>query len=385
MSPHSWAAIQKAANKILADGLNELTHAPVLTWEEAIHCQFQGNYLISHKSVPYYVGESANLEKRIAQHARLSTSTFYKNYLDQFTIGIHPAQLEIEDFVVQVMPTKIGRKEIEEFGIVNLPTKLNKFQLGKRPLVDEDVEEGLWSAVQANHETLLMDGVPRVIRNQGYNWFEAIVPKTPGLYCVHDAKGELVYIGETSDIQKRYRAHSRHTYFSALRKNIGRTLLGFKFVSPKRFSDADDGVVSEYLQGCEFRSLTVWLGRYELEERLIQTYQPPLNRKGTAVPATSRKNIKSSARRKRAAPVQIEKPHELSSRWKITLHEEIVAILKEHGDEWLRTSEIAKLVNERGRYRKRDGSEMRASQIDVRTRKYPHLFVRNGSLVRRAG
>lgn len=384
MSRYSWEAVQEAANKILADGLKALTSTPVLAWKEAGDCQFQGNYLVSHKSVPYYVGESKNVQKRVAQHARPKTSTFYKNYFEKSRVGTKPAELNIDDFVVQVMPTKIGRKEIEEFGIVNFPTSLNKFQMGKRPLVSEEVEESLWRAVQDDYEAILMDGAPRIFHCQGYNWFEAIVPRSPGLYCVHDANGKLIYIGETSDISKRYRAHSRDTYFSALRKNIGRTVLGFEFVAPKRFCEADDRLVSDYLRSCEFKSLTVWFGRYELEEHLIQNYQPPLNSKGVGVSVSSRTGRRSRARTKSSNPLRIEIDQETSTRSMVTLHDEIEDILKEYDKEGLKTSEIAKLVNERGRYQKKDGSEVAASQIATRTNKRPHLFERDGSRVRLA-
>jgi hypothetical protein len=46
------------------------------------------------------------------------------------------------------------------------------------------------------------------------------------------------------------------------------------------------------------------------------------------------------------------------------------------------TQEIADFVNERGRYRKRDGSAVTAFQIHGRTRNYGHLFERQGSQVR---
>lgn len=65
----------------------------------------------------------------------------------------------------------------------------------------------------------------------------------------------------------------------------------------------------------------------------------------------------------------------------MTLHEEIVSILSEHGG-WMTTSEIASEVNRRGRYRKRDDSAMTAFQIHGRTRNYPSLFERDGSRVR---
>lgn len=66
----------------------------------------------------------------------------------------------------------------------------------------------------------------------------------------------------------------------------------------------------------------------------------------------------------------------------VKLHEEIAAILAEHGGGWMSTREIAAAVNARGRYRKGDGSPVEASQIGLRTRNYSHLFERDGSNVR---
>ena len=64
----------------------------------------------------------------------------------------------------------------------------------------------------------------------------------------------------------------------------------------------------------------------------------------------------------------------------MTLHEEIVAILKEVGH-GLMTKEIAEKVNERGNYHKRDGSSVTPFQIHGRTKNYPKLFTREGNYV----
>ena len=74
---------------------------------------------------------------------------------------------------------------------------------------------------------------------------------------------------------------------------------------------------------------------------------------------------------------------EVSSRdERVTLHEEISAILQAHGNKWMTTGEIAEEVNARGIYRKKDSSEVTAFQIHGRTKNYPHLFEREGSRVR---
>ena len=66
---------------------------------------------------------------------------------------------------------------------------------------------------------------------------------------------------------------------------------------------------------------------------------------------------------------------------KVTLHEEIAAILRQRGG-WMTTQEIADTVNERGNYVKKDGSAVTDFQIHGRTRNYPQLFERDGSRVR---
>ena len=64
------------------------------------------------------------------------------------------------------------------------------------------------------------------------------------------------------------------------------------------------------------------------------------------------------------------------------LHDEIAAILNENGNIWMTTREVAKLVNVRDRYRKRDGSPVTDFQIHGRTRNHPEMFERDGSKVR---
>lgn len=66
----------------------------------------------------------------------------------------------------------------------------------------------------------------------------------------------------------------------------------------------------------------------------------------------------------------------------VLLHDEIADILRASGIEWMTTQEIADQVNARGRYHKRDGSEVTAFQIHGRTRNYSDLFEREGSRVR---
>ncbi|MBZ0247438.1 MAG: winged helix-turn-helix domain-containing protein [Cyclobacteriaceae bacterium] len=62
------------------------------------------------------------------------------------------------------------------------------------------------------------------------------------------------------------------------------------------------------------------------------------------------------------------------------LHDAISQVLMEHKGP-MTTSEIADALNKNGLYVKKDGSPITAFQIHGRTRNYPHLFDRDGSLV----
>jgi hypothetical protein len=66
---------------------------------------------------------------------------------------------------------------------------------------------------------------------------------------------------------------------------------------------------------------------------------------------------------------------------RVTLHNELVAILNEHPNSWMTTRDPAALVNERGRYRKKDGSPV--SPYQARSNREPlQLFIRDGSQVK---
>tara|TARA_B100000949_G_C14123407_1_gene383552 strand:- start:50 stop:748 length:699 start_codon:yes stop_codon:yes gene_type:complete len=64
----------------------------------------------------------------------------------------------------------------------------------------------------------------------------------------------------------------------------------------------------------------------------------------------------------------------------MTLHVAIEKLLKEKGTS-LSTNEIATELNKNKWYQKKDGSEISAFQIHGRTRNYPNIFDRQGSLV----
>lgn len=67
---------------------------------------------------------------------------------------------------------------------------------------------------------------------------------------------------------------------------------------------------------------------------------------------------------------------------RILLHNEIAAILRAHGYDWMTTRELADAVNARGKYKRHYGSAVKAFQIHGRTKNYSRIFERDGSQVR---
>lgn len=275
----NWKTLQKNSNKILMQGILKLKNQNSRNWE-TISSQEYGNYLICEDGISWYIGEGKNISKRLKQQFNEKRSTFYKTYKKDF------GNNDIESFNVKFIETQIGRKEIEEFGIVNLPTSLNKFQKNKCEkfnLINDPNYN--WDKIQSSSTELLLDGEEIFFQQNSQSWFDAIVPDNKGIYMVFN-NNQIIYIGETSSLIERYKTHSGTTYFSALRRHIGKTLLKFDFVQIKvknkknrEFLEDDDKQVTEYLKSCKVKFLPVNIGRYELEEFLIRKHHPVLNKK----------------------------------------------------------------------------------------------------------
>ncbi len=279
MESINWKYCQYNSDLVLASGIKVILSSPVINSLGEID-NIYGNYLISQGGLYYYIGEAKELRKRIKQQYTEKTSTFFKNYLK----SKKPYDLEkisILEFELQILSTNIGRKEIEEFGMVNLPTKLNTFERGKRNISDVIGQDKIWQEVQNNFEEILLDGENEMLAKEFLIWNNGNPKSNAGIYMVRNGKRELIYIGESSDIQERYSTHSTTTYFSALRRHIGTDILDFKFIDDKkrRFSETNDLRVTQYLKKCEYSCMAVNFGRYELEEYLIRKYKPILNRK----------------------------------------------------------------------------------------------------------
>jgi hypothetical protein len=277
----NWDFVQEHANQILAEGIFHLRQRDA-SRAKLIAIDEPGNYLVSLDGIPRYIGEGVQVRKRLNTQFHPKRSTFYKTF-----IKANPeAPRNLEEFRVQAMATGFGRKEIEDFGIVNIPTELNKFQKNKRPKLPLAYTDEMWLLVQENQAKLLTEGAERYLEQSRVSWFEATPPDAPGLYGLWGTgESAPLYIGESSELAKRYKSHSGNTYISALRRHVGTELLGFNLKEKygkkdRAFTDDEDKTVSEFLSRCEYSWLPVGLGRYEVESFLIKEQVPELNRKG---------------------------------------------------------------------------------------------------------
>lgn len=129
----------------------------------------------------------------------------------------------------------------------------------------------------------------------------------------------------------------------------------------------------------------------DLESRVLEILDPPLNLQGRPETplrhslgqlrdAFSRATVVDS-KQYPCLPELLRMSPSGDRESKITLHDEIVAILIDQNGS-MTTQEIASLVNERGNYIKQDGSAVSDFQIHGRTKNYMHLFERDGGRVR---
>lgn len=274
MSVHQ---IQKQANILLSQGLFQLRSRPIQSLT-AKHPPTPGNYLILTGDVPVYIGEAKALSLRLSQQARPQTSTFYKSHID---IAGETGN-DISEFSVQVMATNFGRKEIEDFGISNLPNLLNKFQIGKRKKIDIPPYADDWLHLQAHAMATISETAAYCLEVKPADLQESIGKQSPGLYIIRHEAGNVVYIGESSNVGKRLSTHSSQTYFSAFRRNLANQL-GYSLITrngKKRYlSDDAEANVDRYMRECTFTAIPLHIGRYEVEEYLIAMLNPQINRK----------------------------------------------------------------------------------------------------------
>ena len=134
-----------------------------------------------------------------------------------------------------------------------------------------------------NQKVELLKQGEEIVFNQNFTpWFDTKAKSNPGIYIVMNEK-QIIYIGESSDISERHSTHSNKTYFSALRRHVATTILGYdlkeKKGKKKYLTDKEDKEVTEFLRGTTATFNPVYFGRYELEGYLIKRYKPLLNLK----------------------------------------------------------------------------------------------------------
>jgi hypothetical protein len=202
----------------------------------------------------------------------------------------------------------------------------------------------------------------------------------------------------TATLDSRIRSQhlGGNIYGSTFRLTLASCLastLGLRSAGRKRLASGGEERLSAWIR----EHLSVAVHPYpdrdaleSLEHRILEKLDPALNLRGIASTlirsrlVASRKTLTTSGaiEPKALDPVEPAMRAEPRGSSGITLHDEIVEILRELGNRWTSTRELADLVNTRGRYRKRDGSKVTDFQIHGRTRKYGQLFERQGSEVR---
>jgi len=283
MTEANWKYCQENSDLILSTGLQLLLKSKKNSFGTICENCY-GNYLIIDKSENWsYTGEGKNLFNRIKQHSKEKTSTFYKNYIKSNRLG---KNLKIEEFEFKTINNSIGRKELEEFTIVNYPTNLNNFQKGKRGQFKAKENKKLWNEIQDNYVKIIQQGEKEFVKTKHFEWISASIKYGAGIYWIEHPKDGHIYIGESSDVFKRHATHSGRTYFSAVRRNLGETILGFKLQTingrKRYFSDKEDSQLTKYLNSCSIKTMPISFGRFELEEYLIRKHKPILNRKENA-------------------------------------------------------------------------------------------------------
>lgn len=277
----NWEYCQKKSDLILSSALYEFKN----TEKKQFGISFQeccGNYLITDKKEIWsYVGEGKNLINRIKQQSREKTSTFFKNYKAS---NVSKKYLEIDDFEFRFIKCSIGRKELEEFAIVNLPTNLNKFNRDKRKRYKGKHDKDIWHIVQDNFHEIIKEGEKELIKSKCNKWALTKANYEAGIYWIEHKKYGVIYIGESSNVYERLKTHSKRTYFSALRRNLGEIVLNFELQikngRKRYFSEKEDLKLTSFLNSCIIKTMPISFGRFELEEYLIKKHKPLLNRKG---------------------------------------------------------------------------------------------------------
>lgn len=274
-----WEGVQEDYIQLLQEGARQLKESEIKGLRA-----FAGNYLIYNGSQPLYIGESLNVEKRLTQHWR-KNSAFSRKYMAYK----EEKGLEI-DVKVQSMAVSFGRKEMEEYGMYLWQTPLNSRHNKRKFPYSNPHAQLAWKDLQTKAKDVI---------NLGLEAFQQQVPlhdnrllaANPGVYGVIK-EDEIIYVGEAIAMNERIKTHLTTTRFSALRRNIARQHFGLILKSSQEIgksnsvdkkkmylTKAEDALIDSFLAGCQLIVLPVAIGRLELEEKLIASFEPEFNRK----------------------------------------------------------------------------------------------------------
>lgn len=236
---------------------------------------------------------------------------------------------------------------------------------------------------------------------------------TTGLGPLH---ADLVYAGQTgatkwpsgttgsatlrsriggNHVRGRVRSSTfRLTLAAALRKALKLVVVGPKLLAPAS-EQALSAWIVEHLQ-VAVHSFPNADALADLEHRVLARLEPPLNLDGMhSTPLRSglkglRAELSTGTPMLAIAPAARRQAGAARTRAgrlpnQPTLHDELQAILADASTTWMTTAELAECVNERGNYRKRDGSAVTAFQVARRSYHHPELFVIDGSRVKLSG
>lgn len=73
---------------------------------------------------------------------------------------------------------------------------------------------------------------------------------------------------------------------------------------------------------------------------------------------------------------------ERAERVTMTLHDAMAKVLSTAPDRMMRAGDLARAIDQRGLYRMRDGRSVEATQIHARVGHNPHLFAKEGTLIK---
>ena len=286
----SWYFLQDWALPILHQGLQCLQKSSFIEWQETPNIG-HGVYLFSDKEgmkiKSLYSGESLVMMDRLIQHMSLSKNSFcmkVRDLLKKESIQVSREQawqLCKENVVYQVLEVNFGRKELEEFAISNLKLPLNKKHSNVSVvLANSNAQKEYFNFMQENALSILQEGYKIIMSNNSLTWRATNPQPSPGVYVLSDKNETIIYVGESANLNKRFKQHSKTTRSSALRRSVGRKHFSFEYDKiNKCFEPNEEDKISSYIEGLKVRNIPVKIGRLELEEFLIHSESPKLNTK----------------------------------------------------------------------------------------------------------